>query len=170
MSLVTLSIIFAAAIYLVYNVVAMYFFGIPHSLSMTYYLYKDNYQKGFIFPMMMFLIVAFMMPAWVTMSEGTDFQFLAFLAPAAIAFVGAAPAFLSGSLESRVHEVSACLAAAFSLLWIISVTPYWWTIIAFLFVVALAAYFTKTIKTSYIFWLETIAFASTFTSAIIYSI
>ena len=170
MNLVTISIIIATTIFVAYNAVAIAFFGIPESLSMTYYLYKEKYNKGFLFPTMMYLVVAFMMPAWITMSEGSNFQFLAFLAPAAIAFVGTAPAFLSSDLENKVHSIAALIAAACSLLWVILVTPYWWTILVFLGLVALGAFLTKTYKASYVYWLEMIAFGATFTSTIMYSI
>ena len=166
MNLVTISIIIATTVFVAYNAAAIALFGIPESLSNTYY----RFNKGFLFPAMMYLVVAFMMPAWITMSEGSNFQFLAFLAPAAIAFVGTAPAFLSSDLENKVHSIAALIAAACSLLWVILVTPYWWTILVFLGLVALAAFLTKTYKTSYVYWLEMIAFGSTFTSTIVFSL
>lgn len=170
MTLTTISIIIATTVFVAYNAVAIALFGIPESLSMTYYLYKEKYNKGFLFPAMMYLVVAFMMPAWITMSEGCNFQFLAFLAPAAIAFVGTAPAFLSSDLENKVHSIAALIAAACSLLWVILVTPYWWTILVFLGLVALAAFLTKTYKTAYVYWLEMVAFGATFTSTIVFSL
>lgn len=170
MNLVTISIIIATTVFVAYNAAAIALFGIPESLSNTYYLYKEKYNKGFLFPAMMYLVVAFMMPAWITMSEGSNFQFLAFLAPAAIAFVGTAPAFLSSDLENKVHSIAALIAAACSLLWVILVTPYWWTILVFLGLVALAAFLTKTYKTAYVYWLEMVAFGATFTSTIMYSL
>lgn len=170
MNLVTISIIIATVIFVAYNAVAMAIFGIPESLSNTYYLYKEKYNKGVLFPAMMYLVVAFMMPAWITMSEGSNFQFLAFLAPAAIAFVGTAPAFLASDLENKVHSISALIAAACSLLWVILVTPYWWVILIWLGFIALASIFTSSYKTCIVYWLEQVAFLSTFTAAIMYSI
>lgn len=170
MNLVTISIIIATTMFVAYNAAAIAFFGIPESLSMTYYLYKERFNKGFLFPAMMYLVVAFMMPAWITMSEGSDFQFLAFLAPAAIAFVGTAPAFLSSNLENKVHSIAALIAAACSLLWVILVTPYWWIILVWVGTIIALSFFTKSVKTSYIYWLERVAFESTFTAAIMYSI
>ena len=169
MTLTIISIIIATAIYAAYNAVSLTYFGVPHSLSMTYYLWKEKANIGYLFPCMMYLVVAFMMPAWISLSEGSNFQFLAFLAPASIAFVATAPAFLSSDLENKVHSISAILAAVCSLAWVCIVTPYWWSIICFTGIVALAVTLTKTLKTAYVYWLETIAFASTFYSAIIYS-
>jgi hypothetical protein len=171
MTLVTISIIIATLIFVVYNIPTLIAFNVPKSLSMTYYLWQElNSKMKFAFPLMMYLVVAFMMPAWITMSEGSTWQFLSFLAPAAILFVGTAPAFKSSSLENAVHQVSAYLAAALSVLWIVLVTPYWWVTLVWLALVALASILTSTYKTSYLYWLELAAFGSTFTSTIAYSI
>lgn len=169
MTLTTISIIAATAIYIAYNAICLALFSIPESLSNTYYLWKEKNGKGWLFPLMMYAVVILMMPAWITMSEGSDFQFLAFLAPASIMFVGTAPRFKDSQLESRVHTVSAIIAAACSLLWVALVTPYWWVMLIWFGFIALAAILTSSYKTAYTYWLEQVAFGSTFTAAIIYS-
>jgi hypothetical protein len=170
MTLITISIIAATAIYLVYNAICLANFGIPKSLSDTYYLWKVRNGEGWLFSLMMYSVVALMMPAWITMSEGSDFQFLAFLAPAAIAFVGTAPRFKDTTLENHVHMTSAYLAAAFALAWVALVTPYWWVMLIWLGLIALAAILTSSYKSCLVYWLEQIAFLSTFTAAIMYSL
>lgn len=170
MTLTTISIIVATCIYVVYNAIAIAIFGVPESLSNTYYLYKEKCNKGWLFCLMMYLVVALMMPAWITLSEGSNFQFLAFLAPASIMFVGTAPRFKDFELENKVHMTSAYIAAACSLLWVAIVTPYWWIIIVWLGFIALASFITSTYKTCLVYWLEMIAFGATFTSAIMYSV
>ena len=169
MTLIAISIIIATVIFVVYNVICLELFGVPHSLSMTYYLWKETNGKGWIFSLMMYVVVALMMPAWIVMSEGSDYQFLSFLAPTAIAFVGAAPAFMGSRLENRVHSVSAIFAAGCSLAWVVLVTPYWYSILIWFAVAALRCAMTKSLKTSTIYWLEYIAFGATFMSAIMYS-
>lgn len=170
MTLITISIIIATIIYVAYNAISLANFGVPHSLSMTYYLWRQKSKKGYLFPLMMYAVVAFMMPAWITMSEGSDFQFLAFLAPAAITFVGTAPRFLDTDLENKVHSIAALIAAACSLAWVILVTPFWYLILVWFGYAAMASILTSTCKTAYIYWLETVAFGTTFTSAICYSL
>ena len=170
MTLITISIIAATAIYLVYNAISLALFGIPKSLSDTYYLWKARNGKGWYFSLMMYAVVALMMPAWITMSEGSDFQFLAFLAPSAIAFVGTAPAFKSDDLENVVHSTAAIVAAICSLAWVAVITPYWWMILVWLGFIALAAILTSSYKSCLVYWLEQVAFGATFTSAILYSI
>ena len=170
MNLVTISIIIATTIFVAYNAVAIAFFGIPESLSNTYYLYKEKCNKGWLFCLMMYAVVALMMPAWISLSEGSNFQFLAFLAPASIAFVGTAPRFKDFDLENKVHTYSAYIAAACSLLWVGLVTPYWWVMLIWLGLIALASVLTSSYKTCLVYWLETIAFGSIFTAAIMYSL
>lgn len=170
MTLTTISIIVATCIYVAYNAISLALLGIPESLSNTYYLYKEKYNKGWLFPLMMYIVVALMMPAWITLSEDSDFQFLAFLAPAAIAFVGTAPAFKSNDLENVVHTTAAIVAAICSLAWVAVITPYWWMILVWLGFIALAAILTSSYKTCLVYWLEQVAFGATFTSAILYSI
>lgn len=169
MTLTTISIIVATAIYVAYNAVSLAIFGVPESLSNTYYLYKEKWNKGWLFCLMMYLVVAFMMPAWLTMSEGSNFQFLAFIAPASIMFVGTAPRFKDSDLENKVHSISAIVAALCSLLWVGLVTPYWWVILIWIGLISGLLATTKTYR-CLVFWLEQVAFGATFTSAIIYSL
>ena len=170
MTLITILIIIATFIYVAYNAIAAAIFGVPESLSNTYYLYKEKYNKGWLFCLMMYLVVALMMPAWITLSEGSNFQFLAFLAPAAIMFVGTAPRFKDFKLENKVHTYSAIIAAVCSLLWVMLVTPYWYVILIWFGYISLTSIFTSSYKTCLVYWLEQIAFGATFTSAIMYSI
>lgn len=170
MTLTTISIIVATAIYVAYNAFSLAIFGVPESLSNTYYLYKEKWNKGWLFCLMMYLVVALMMPAWITLSEGSNFQFLAFLAPASIMFVGTAPRFKDSQLESRVHTISAVIAAACSLLWVALVTPHWWIMMPWCSFVGGASVLTSSYKTCLVYWLEQVAFGSTFTAAIMYSL
>jgi len=170
MTLTTISIIAATAIYLAYNAICLALFSIPESLSNTYYLWKEKNGKGWLFCLMMYEVITLMIPAWISLSEGSNFQFLAFLAPASITFVGTSPRFKDGDLENKVHTYSAIIAAACSLLWVALVTPYWYVILIWFGFIALAAILTSSYKTAYVYWLEQVAFGSTFTAAIIYSL
>ena len=122
----------------------------------------------FAFPLMMFLMAGMLMPAWIEMSEGNPFQFLSFLAAAGIIFVGAAPSFKRSDLENSVHQWSAYLAAAFAILWIVLVPHLWYIVAIVLTLHIVVAICTKTVKTSYIYWLESVAFISTFISIVFY--
>jgi hypothetical protein len=91
---------------------------------------------------------------------------MAFFAAGGILFTGAAPAFNSSKLENNVHTVSAIFAATFALLWVIFVAKLWWFIIVWFVLIALISLLTNTWMTSYVYWLETVAFMSTFTAII----
>jgi hypothetical protein len=161
----------AIFMFAIYNIVVLLLFGVPKSLSMTYYLFKErsNVLK-ILFPSMMTALGIFLMPCWIEMSEGSPFQFLAFLSAASLLFVAFAPAFLDSKLESIVHSVSAICCAVFAMLWIILVTPYWYVILIVLAIVVVLAFVTKTIKSGYIYWFEIVAFASTFISMVAFYI
>lgn len=159
----------AIFMFVIYNAVALLLFGVPKSLSMTYYLFKErNNLLKCLFPAMMTMLGIFLMPCWIEISEGSNFQFLSFLSAAALLFVAFAPAFKESDLENTVHQVSAYLCAAFAMLWIILVTPYWYVILIVLAIIATAAIVTKTVKSSYIYWLEMVAFGSTFITIVMY--
>lgn len=162
-------VLVAFAIYLVYNAFALGCFGVPKSLSMTFYLFKE--KKNWLciwFPIMMFTMAGALLPAWLEISNGSDLQFMAFLAAAGIIFTGAAPAFESSDLEKRVHTGSAAFAALFALLWVALVAHLWYVILIWLVANTIIAFLTKTVKSSYIYWLETVAFLSTFTAVLAY--
>ena len=157
----------AFILYISYNFVALSLFGIPKSLSQTFYDFKDRKPwLRILFPIMMVAVGFLLIPAWVEISEGSDFMFLAFFAAAGIVFTGSAPAFKESKLEDNVHTGSAVFAAALALLWIILVAKLWWIIIAWGVIFLLIALITKTLKSGLIYWLETITFISTFTSII----
>lgn len=157
----------AFALYLSYNFAILCLFGIPKSLSQTFYDFKERKPwLRILFPIMMVAVGLLLLPAWIEISEGSDFMFLAFFAASGIVFTGSAPAFKESNLEDRVHTGSAFLAAAFALLWVILVTNLWWHIIVWAAIFSIIALITKTLKSGIIYWLETITFFSTFTSII----
>lgn len=164
-----LFVLIAFVVYWAYNAGVLSIFGAPFSLSQTFYLLKERAKwQRILFPIMMFLMAGFLMPAWLDISEGHNLQFMAFFAAAGLMFTGAAPAFNRSDLENKVHTISAIFAAVFALLWIIFVANLWYFIIVWAIVIGAIAIWSKTVKTSYIYWLETVAFMSTFTSIIAY--
>ena len=163
----------AVLLFAVYNYAAIHIFGIPSSLSETFYLYqKEQAGLGYLFTAMMFCMVLLLLPAWLTISDAAggwekNFTFLAFLAAGSIAFVGAAPAFRGCVLESKVHGIAAKCAAAFSLIWCAVVC---WRI-AYIIPIAAAvvwatAFATKTAKSCSVYWWEMCAFVATFATII----
>lgn len=159
----------ATAIFTAYVAVAIKLFGIPESLSNTYYLYQrleDSLKR--LFPAMMSTMVVLMLPSWLDIAENSNYQFLAFIACSGILFVGFAPAFKDYETEKRVHTISAIIAAVASLAWICLATPFWWFIPLVSVAVIYLAFKTKTLGKCLVFWLEMIAFYSTFIAIITY--
>lgn len=162
-------VVIAFLVYWFYNMYILKLFGVPHSLSMTYYLFQEKkLGKKWYFPLMMFTVALLLLPSWIEISDGSDLQFLAFLSVASICFTGSAPAFFSSKLEYNVHMVSAILSAVFALLWVIFVANSLYIIIIWFLVFSLFALFTRTVKSSYIYWLEMVALMSTFCSIMVY--
>ena len=156
-------------IFVIYNSIAQNIFDIPSSLSNTYYLYNEKKKGlGIIFSIMMVLCAGLLMPAWLDISVGSNFQFLIFFCCAMLCFVGYAPNFKGTNIESIVHSASAIASAVFGLLWVILVTPYWYIVLICAVLILFAAYNSKTLKKCYVYWLEMIAFYSIYISIIDY--
>lgn len=165
-------VLIAFALFIIYNVVICVTYGIPTSLSVSFYLLNSTKKGlGYVFTGFMFVMALLLMPAWIQLSEvvsswSHNCTFLAFLACGSIAFVGAAPAFRSCPLESKVHSISAKLAAAFSILWcgIVCYKLLWLLPIAFVVSFGIA-FLSKTLnKTYFTYWIELVAFLYTFST------
>lgn len=159
----------AFSIYFIYNAIAVCRFGAPKSLSMTYYLFQDISPKlKWCFPVMMVIMAGLLMPAWLDLSEGHNLQFMSFLAAVGIVFVGMIPNFKDGKDFSIMHTAAAIVAAVFAILWVCLVANMWYVVLVWAVIILAIMFLSNTWKTSYTYWLETIAFACTFTSIICY--
>ena len=167
----------AIAIFVAYNSAVISKFGVPSSLSASFYLWNGLKKNlGYIFTGMMFTVAFLLMPAWLEVTEIVSswskyLTVLPFFGAASIAFVGAAPAFRDCKLESKVHMIAAALAAVFSLLWCVVVcySIGWIFVLASLAIVWIVAFATKTHKTASTYWWEMVAFLATL-STIIYEL
>ena len=169
MSWILNMVLFAFIVYITYNAVSLLIFGVPHSLSMTYYMFKDMYNGlRYLFPSLITIMVVCLMPGWIDILEGSTYQFTAFLSAMGLAFVGAAPMFLRDDNIKGVHMIGALVSALFAILWILLVSHTWDILIICCLLCLLLMFVTKTVKTSYVYWLETAAFLSTFISILKY--
>lgn len=167
----TICTIIAAVIFLLYNTISVRLFGIPTSLSETFYLYKGKKDwMRILFPWMMVSMAMLLMPSWLTISEGSPWQFISFLAAASIIFVGSAPSFRDDDLTCTVHTVSAIIAAAMSIAWVCLVSQLWYIVLAWFVIVIAIGYSSRTLNRSKTYWLEFTAFMATFSSILIYEI
>lgn len=167
----------AIAIFVAYNSAVILKFGIPSSLSASFYLWNGLKKNlGYIFTGMMFTVAFLLMPSWLEITEIVSswskyLTALPFFAGASIAFVGAAPAFRDCTIENKVHMVSASMAAVFALLWclVVCYSVGWIFVLASLAIVWIVAFATKTQKSGSTYWWEMVAFLATF-STIIYEL
>ena len=160
----------ATLIYLYYNLVALIKFNVPQSLSNTYYLYGESNKPKMRhqFTIMMVSMAMLLMPAWIDISEGSDFQFTSFIAACGIIFTGMIPEFKKDKFNKTAHTVCALVAAAGAIAWIILVANLWWVIGIWFGFITMMAVMTSSYKTSFTYWIETVAFLATFTSIFIY--
>lgn len=173
MTIYLILVLFAVLVFIIYNIISYKIFGIPTSLSNTFYLYEGKKKHlGYIFTGMMFVMSLTLLPPWLELGEimsswSKYLNPLVFFACASICFVGAAPAFRSCSLESCVHNIAAKLAAVFSLAWCLSVC---WQIMYVTLLtaglIAIIGWITKSWKTASVYWLEMMAFGGTFATVI----
>lgn len=127
-------------------------FGIQRSISEFYYcLSVEKKVRGILFYVWFIVTVFLMIVPMVQMGE-----LWGFLSCAGLAFTGSAFAFKEES-QKWAHFGGAILAAAASavLLWKAGMLGYY---IQPALVVAIAAIGTKTLRSSLVFWLETVAF------------
>jgi hypothetical protein len=155
-------IIFSFIVFVAYTVATIVLFGILPSLSASYYKWEEKYKCGWLFSATMFTMAVTLLPAWLTLSEGSTFQFLSFLCPASLIFVGAAPKFETERLEKWLHPIAAIICAVCAILWLLFVGHLWWVVLISLIVFLAIALLTKTLIKSAVFWFEMIAFVATY--------
>lgn len=102
---------FVSAITIAYIIGCIINYGIPESLSATYYSLG---KYGWMFQLCLFLIGVLLLPVWLSLSEESH-QYLVFLACASLCFVASAPCF-NLELQGKVHYSAAivCCISVFS--------------------------------------------------------
>ena len=155
-----ISMLLSFTIFIVYLFNYIIRYGIPDSLSATYY--KIKFKP--MFTLMMFTIGFTLIPALLEFTP-ENYQFLAFLAISGILFTGAAPMFLDKH-QGKVHFISAGIAAISALLWIIFVGY------QYLYILGIATLLGVTLilinKKAYLFYLEMIIFFSMYIIILLY--
>lgn len=164
--------ILAYILYIDYSICVFYFLGIPESYSNTFYLFNEKkYGLGFLFPIVSAIYTFLLIPSWFHISDQItpSVTFLAFFSGAGLLFVAASPFFKECARDTGnkladliyksfhgqglVHTMGALFAMIASVIWI-SLSPYWYFILIWLFVAIIAGICTKTLLKSVIFWIE----------------
>lgn len=171
----TTLIIISLVIFLAYLLMTYAWFGIPYSISDTYYK-LENRKKGvgWLFSAMCWGVGGLLLPALLDMTP-ESYQFTAFLACAGLIFVGAAPQFKL-SLTGSVHYGAAAVCVISSQLWV-GLTCWWvlipiWLAFIVYTVVAMGKHVTGSMRSDFIstkpmFWCEVAAIMATYVTIFI---
>ena len=164
----------AIGIFLAYNVVMFCLFGMPCSLSNTYYYLNNRWpNSGWFFTGMMYVVCFLLIGPWIEVTQFVSpwshyLTILPFLTVLSLLFVATAPNFRTDKSISAVHMTCAKLAAVFALLWVCVVC---WKIMyiipAWALVLGGLAHATKTARSGRDWWVEMVAFFPTFTAIIV---
>ena len=125
------------------------YFGIPKSISDTYYLWKDKKYCRFLFTFVMWAVGVSVLIYWVSMSK-ESLQCLPFLSISGMLFVGGACAFKE-TLTKEVHYASAGVWASFAVLYFALMHS--WTPMVLGAIIGLSGYVLNDTK-NLTFWAE----------------
>lgn len=164
-------ILLSLAIFVAYNVFACANWGVPTSLSTTYYSLPTGWR--WLFTLFMWTIALLLMPAWIDVANSfgdwrVHLRFLAFLTCGLLCFVGVAPNFRAFEMESKVHTISATASAVTALSWcLICGYQIIYVPISAAALCLVIAYSTKTLKSCKVYWLEMMAFVATYSTVLV---
>ena len=102
-------------LYIIYIIIN---YGIPKSISASYYLLKHK----IIFSLTLLLSVILSTNQFMDITP-YNFKFLPFIFLSGIVFVAVAPNFMSSDLTSKVHDISAIVSFLASQIWIAIIDP-----------------------------------------------
>lgn len=156
--------IIGISIFMLYTIISIIVFGIPQSLSYTYYLWiKKNPKLKWPFRVTFIVTALLLIAPMLALGEGSMWQFTGFLAPFGLMMIGAAPDYENPSLVDKWwHPVVAFICCIASALWQIFIAERFDFLIYGVVLCVALSILTKTVKKSYIFWLEMMCVLSTF--------
>lgn len=152
--MITLRIIAVIILILYLGVVLWKNKDIPHSISMTYYLWPP--ELSWIFQATMILVPGLILPGWLDISE--DYlRFLAFLCCGGMIFVGCSPN-LHIKLENKIHYTAARICCTAGILWIL-LSGFWYVILGWVILGGIGYMW----KRQPMWWIEIMTMGSTIT-------
>lgn len=116
-------VIISLTIFFAYLIATYVWFGVPYSISDTFYKLENRKKgTGWLFTAMCWGVALPLLPALLDMTPDR-YQITSFLACAGLLFVGAAPQFKL-PLTNTVHYGSAAVCVVFSQVWV-GLTCWW---------------------------------------------
>lgn len=143
------------------SIIAMY--GIPSSISESFYLlekgYKDiRWNMSYAFTIFCYIICFSIMPVWLEYTP-KNLQFIPFISASALGFVGTAPYFKT--INKKIHFIAAVICMIFAISWIYTVANQCWYVP--LNIAAVIILLCLINNKNWMFYLEIWAFISLFT-------
>lgn len=159
----------AMMLFMLYNVIAILSFGIPESLTKTFYKYKEHHDAfKFMYYVFVALMCILLTPCWLKLSDTNFEQDVAIINSLILLFTGALPIILKSDedndkpLVEILEKLISYCCSMFFIIWIVTATPYWWIVLLIAIIVTIISLITKSWNKCYTYWIEIIAFVSTF--------
>lgn len=150
----------AVSIFILYMLTTYSLFGKTGGISSTVYKWRDlDSPLTWIFTIFCWGVSIPIIIYWVDYNTH-DWDFLPFIAGAALAFVGASPFFRDDGLEQKVHKIVAITCISASYLWALAYGNPLLTLIS-ITLFLLLYFFTD--KKYIAYWVEIAAFSNLFT-------
>lgn len=160
-------VLISLGIYIIYNIASICKYrDLPECLSATHYLWNSNW----IFPIVMIVISGLLLPVWLELLEGSNFQFLAFVTCASIIFIGFTPDYKNNKSECKIHIICTYIASLTSIAAISIVMGYLdilltYIIVTFITSIVIDGY--KVLKEIWLYLVELILFLTVYSSILI---
>lgn len=155
----------ALALFILYVGEAMSNFGIPKSISNTYYLYEEKAKGlGYVFTAFLWIEAFLIISVMIDLGEDSPWQVVGFLCPTGLAFCGTAV--LSENkhtLEGHVHYFGAYLGAIAGVVWcciFIDAKVVLTELLGLSLLFVGCASCTQTLRSSFTFWSELAVFGN----------
>lgn len=147
-------------IFIAYNTITIKMFGVPESISGTYYLLEERRKSyGWFFTLFCLGTGFTLLPPWLDMTP-ESYQFSSFLTVAGLLFVGAAAQF-KDVFTAKVHYSAAVICCVFSQVWCICAGYWWVSLISFTITMG---YSLIRDSKKWMFWLEMAAAGAMYVS------
>lgn len=148
---------------------AVLFGGIPASYSAFSARWAEEIpvKNVNVWSIVTALVAFLMLPPMIEAGVGNEAQALGFFAPLYLIVVSLTPGWETDPRQRRTHFIGTALCAVAALCWLFFVRH---ALVVFFIVTAAclaAAYFTKTLNSSKVFWGEMILFLSTYLALIV---
>lgn len=159
-------IVFTIIIFVVYNIVVLYTFGIPKHLSSTYSLLESHKRwLRLLFPFFILLQFYLFVPIWWNMAKTVSLEYpkstsLVLVTAFTILIIAFSGNYRCNKWLLYTHYTAALIAGISAVVWIFWVSPFWFLPFFNLVTMLAIAYLTRTLHSCFLYWIELVGFCS----------